>query len=403
MTENIDQEIDKETLVSLLKDKTKEIKSLTTKLSKIEEKYVKIFKDHKNLSKDREVADKIIKFILDNDSASKFFQVDPGNYDFGMFMEIWNKKEEDKARIASSRIENLEIKITQLQNKMNENKIQADQNLEKEITVLKQKESELDNINSKLAQEISELNEIISQKNNEIQDLKQLDNNLATLKAEILMKELKTRAKNDTNNIQYRINENDKLNEILRLRNDLEQAYDKLHQHEKVIENLSKSSLHLNSLNSVSSESNHRTINYHPIIQINQENHLSTTEIHNQVSDLQIENAATSITNLDVSTEERKDENEPNNLIEISLGNRFKRSNSNPSLRDQLVLNQEYLKNVMLKYFLYTAKNNLKEATILEQAICTILKMSRQEKDTIEKAKKSNSSWVSLFDFTRRR
>ena len=403
MAENIDQEIDKETLVSLLKDKNKEMKSLTTKLSKIEEKYVKIFKDHKNLSKDREIIEKIIKIIVDNDSALKFLQVDPGNYDFGVFMEIWNKKEVENARMFSSKIENLEIKITQLQNNMNENKNQVDQNLEKEIKVLKQKECELENINSKLAQEISEFNQIISQKNNEIQDLKQIENNLATLKAEILMKEMKNKAKIFTNNIQYRINENDKLNEILRLRNELELAYDKLHQNEKEIENLSKSSLHLNSLNSISSESHHRTINYHPIIQINQQNNISTTEIHNIVSDSQIKNGTTSITHLDLSPEEKKHQNESNNLIEISLGNRLKRSNSNPSLREQPVLNQEYFKNVMLKYFLYAAKNNLKEASILEQAICTILKMSKKEKDMIENAKRSNSIWVSLFDFSRRR
>jgi len=56
--DTINEEIDKETLLSLLKDKSKEIKSLTTKLNKIEEKYVKIFKEHKNLSKDRETTEK---------------------------------------------------------------------------------------------------------------------------------------------------------------------------------------------------------------------------------------------------------------------------------------------------------------------------------------------------------
>ena len=399
MAENLEQEIDKETLVSLLKDKSKEMKSLTTKLSKIEEKYVKIFKDQKNLLKDKEITEKIIKIIFDNDSGLKFLQVEPGNYDFNIFMELWNKKEEEKARLNSSKIENLESKITQLQNKINENKIQVDYNLEKDIKSLKQKASELEGINLKLKQEISEINEIISQKNIEIQDLKEVENNLATLKAEILMKELKNKAKNGTNNIQYRINENEKSNEIVMLKNELEHAHDKLSQYEKVIKNLS---------NSTSSESHHKASIPESVSQINQQNHIATTELYNLAT---AENASSSITYLDLSPQKIKQhENESIDLIEISLlkedqanHGRLKRSNSNPSLRDQLVLNQEYLKNVMLKYFLYTAKNNIKEANILEQAICTILKMDRQEKDMIENAKKSNSIWISLLDFTRRR
>ena len=407
MAENIGQDIDKETLVSLLKDKSKEMKSLTTKLSKIEEKYIKIFKDQKNLLKDREITQKIINTIFDNDSALKFLQVEPGNYEINVFIELWNKKEEEKARVNSSKIENLESKITQLQNKINENKIQVDVNLEKDIKALKQKLSELESINSKLTQEISEINEIISQKNNEIQDLKEMENNLATLKAEILMKELKSKAKNGPSNIQYRINENEKLNEILLLKNELEQAYDKSSQYEKVIENLSKFSYNQNLSSSISLESHYKASNPNSVNKIIQEHQISTTDL---TSNLATENASNSITYLDLTPEKIKHEGNSINLIEISLikedqtnHGRLKRSNSNPSLRDQLVLNQEYLKNVMLKYFLYIAKNNIKEATILEQAICTVLKMNRQEKDMIENAKKNNSTWISLFDFTRRR
>ena len=43
---NVDENnIPKESLISLLKDKGKEVNKLTTKLSKIEEKYIKVFKE----------------------------------------------------------------------------------------------------------------------------------------------------------------------------------------------------------------------------------------------------------------------------------------------------------------------------------------------------------------------
>ena len=47
-------EIDKETMVSLLKDKAKENKQLQKKVKKLEEKYVELHKREKGLLKDRE-------------------------------------------------------------------------------------------------------------------------------------------------------------------------------------------------------------------------------------------------------------------------------------------------------------------------------------------------------------
>ena len=47
-------DIDKETMVSLLKDKAKENKQLSKKVKKLEEKYVELHKREKALLKDRE-------------------------------------------------------------------------------------------------------------------------------------------------------------------------------------------------------------------------------------------------------------------------------------------------------------------------------------------------------------
>ncbi len=56
-----EDEISKETLLALLKDKSKEIKLATTKLQKLEEKYVKNYKEYKLLKKDHESFSKLLK------------------------------------------------------------------------------------------------------------------------------------------------------------------------------------------------------------------------------------------------------------------------------------------------------------------------------------------------------
>ena len=48
------EDIDRDTMVSLLKDKAKENKQLVKKVKKLEEKYVELHKNQKALVKDRE-------------------------------------------------------------------------------------------------------------------------------------------------------------------------------------------------------------------------------------------------------------------------------------------------------------------------------------------------------------
>jgi len=239
----------------------------------------------------------------------------------------------------------------------------------------------------------------LAKKNTEIQNLKSLENEVATMKAEMLMKELKSKSKHDINNLQTRINENEKFNEILRLKNELEFAHEKIYHFEKAVEAMNKvpSPTHSDPLPKGGSQGT-SPINY-------QENHREIASSASNSRKNSITLASPPLGNhIEMSSEEKKDFEEDGKYIEIPLngkddiGGRLKRSNSNPSLREQLILNQEYLKNVMLKYFLYTARNNIKEASILEQAICTILKMTKQEKDMIESAKRGGSIWSSIFN-----
>ncbi len=53
----------------------------------------------------------------------------------------------------------------------------------------------------------------------------------------------------------------------------------------------------------------------------------------------------------------------------------------------------EYLKNVLLKFFIYLEGKNWNEAGILMQVIITIMGMSKEEKARIEEARNRASLW----------
>lgn len=73
------EEIDKEDLVSLLKDKSKELKNADRKVTKLEEGYKKVFKENKNLRSDRENFEKFFTKAFPQ-HESQFVEVTPGEY-----------------------------------------------------------------------------------------------------------------------------------------------------------------------------------------------------------------------------------------------------------------------------------------------------------------------------------
>ena len=58
-------------------------------------------------------------------------------------------------------------------------------------------------------------------------------------------------------------------------------------------------------------------------------------------------------------------------------------------------INHEYLKNVILKFFVYLEGKNYNEANSLMQVILTIMKISKEEKKMIEDARDKASFWNS--------
>jgi len=62
-------------------------------------------------------------------------------------------------------------------------------------------------------------------------------------------------------------------------------------------------------------------------------------------------------------------------------------------------INNEYLKNVILKFFMYLEGRNYNEAHILMQVILTIMKVNKEERKMIEEAREKSSIWNSAKSF----
>lgn len=87
--EDMEDEISKETLISLLKDKSKEIKTLTIKLQKLEEKYVKNYKEVKLIKKDYENIIKLMRTNIFDKPPYLLSALSVGEYEYESLHELW--------------------------------------------------------------------------------------------------------------------------------------------------------------------------------------------------------------------------------------------------------------------------------------------------------------------------
>jgi hypothetical protein len=86
------EEIDRETMLSLLKEKASENKQLARKLKKLEEKYVELNKREKGLVKDRETFIQFLHLVFPPQQLEEVLlpeTVEPGLYDIDHLRQFW--------------------------------------------------------------------------------------------------------------------------------------------------------------------------------------------------------------------------------------------------------------------------------------------------------------------------
>ena len=94
------EEVSKETILSLVKDQQKEIKGLTFKLAKIEEKYLALFKESKALKKDAQVFESLLEHILNpaDQLQGGFRTKETGTYALLDLKVLWAQREQEREK-----------------------------------------------------------------------------------------------------------------------------------------------------------------------------------------------------------------------------------------------------------------------------------------------------------------
>ena len=365
MTENLADDIDKETLVNLLKDKGKEIKTLEGKNKKLEERYVKIFRENKNLKQDKEILEKLLLTIFDQDQdKQKFTNVESGTYELAPLTDLWTARQDERLKLFNETLESHKNEKADLEKKVEQmNKLRSEHNpeTEKMVESYKSHASDLEHANRKLTQEIKELNDLIETKNQEISSLRNAEYEIDSLKAELLMRELSVKNINEDQNMKSKMQENERKNEVLRLRHDLENAQERIKEYEN-----EKERQRVAKIENIQSQTTQTPSLYEPTSPVGQPLSLDMSPGGQEI--------------------QRKMSSRSDSEFQNHIGENGQ-------------VNQEYLKNVILKLFCYIEGNNQKEAKALMNAISIIVKMTPEDREKIEDAKKGNSIWSNTVHF----
>lgn len=75
---------------------------------------------------------------------------------------------------------------------------------------------------------------------------------------------------------------------------------------------------------------------------------------------------------------------------------KFALKSSKVSVKDDLATNLEYLKNVFLKYLVYVSRG-VNESQNMEKIMLDLLKVTKEEKEELDKVRQKKSIWASLF------
>ena len=229
------EEISQENLVIFLKEKNKENKVLKTKLSLIEEKYVKIFKENKNLHKDKKSFEIILDLIF-KDYQKNFEIKELGQYNSEELKENWDKMQREKTESFNNIMNNINKENNELEEKYNnllKNKIKQENNLETNKELLKDIK-DLENSNVKLMKEIVELNDIIAKNREEIIKFQKIEEEFSLFKAQLLLNEFdENNNKNKSIDLVNEIKRSNEKNELILAKNELEAANLKISQLKK--------------------------------------------------------------------------------------------------------------------------------------------------------------------------
>ena len=196
---------DTQKLLQLMKDQNKELKISKKKLEKLEEKFIQVNTDLKNVVNDKTNIEVFLKEIFPKDITDKVIKKEYGTYETAELTKLWlishsqNKNEYTnilsklKGEINELNSNNKELKLN-LENITQEYNEYKESNKENEIK-FKEGLNELEELRIKVMNYDNEkqyLMKVIDEKNNEIEVLNNLELENAELKAKSLLNNFDT-------------------------------------------------------------------------------------------------------------------------------------------------------------------------------------------------------------------
>ena len=422
---------DTQKVIQLMKDQNKELKINKKRLEKLEEKFVKVNTDLKNIINDKANIEDFISNIFPKDMISQVLKKEYGTYDKSELSKLWLIAESKNQSEYNNILTKLKSEINELSMKNKELNLNYSQitqeyddykktnsNSSEQLTKMIEENKELkDNLES-LTSEKTFLMKILDEKTEQIQQLKNLELENAELKAKSLLNnndegedlnlynlnlDYDNEVDNNKNN-NKNINKEEKIEnqklvvkiDSLNMGSQTDNVIYTEEEYEKLKNELEE---YKNEINKIKKEFNDYKEKSHKVLLSNENNYKKVfkeyEKVKKELSQLLIKyNNDNNSNNKDNNNiQEKKMPNLPN-IQPASVGidrNNFKNFDVNKRI------SKEYLKNVLLKYLEAIAIGNEFETKILENVLFTVLQVSKNEIKYLEDKRITSSFYYNLW------
>jgi hypothetical protein len=407
-----------------MKKQNKEIKTNMKKLEKLEEKFVKVNTDFKNVLNDKTNIEAFLKNVFPKDMHDKLIKEDYGTYDTSELSKLWlvlDSQNQSEYQNVLSKLkteindlnehnQTLQAKYNQI-NEMYEQYKTEQNNNNDSLNHYMNGYEELKVQNESLLQEKDYLMKLLDDKNAEIEQLNKLELENAELKAQSLLLDLDT---NNNNNNNSNVHSSDK--------NVYTYTSSTLLKSDNVSNNNNTTAqIKITSLN-IGVQTEERVYYDNDIQEIKNELEMYKNKYEKTKKDfLEYKDKSHRIL-LENETNYNKILNEHQTLKKelsqlLTKHNQSKRNdNNNNIIRDDKLkapsvvigkdivkfdikekISNEYLKNVLLKYLEAIAIGNEFQTKILENVIFTVLNVSGNEKKKLEEKRYTSSFYYNLW------
>ncbi len=417
---------DTQRVVQLMKEQNKELKLNKKKLEKLEEKFVQVNTDLKNIINDKANIEDFISNIFPKDMLNQVIKKEYGTYDKSELSKLWliaeSKNQSEYNNILTrlkSEINDLNMKNKELS--LNYNQITSEYDEYKknnydsteQLTQMINENKELKENVENLTNEKTFLMKILDEKNAEIQILNNLELENAELKAKSLLNTLNNNEDvNDLNMYNLSLDDNYKEEKEKNINNN-----EKNHNNNNVIVKIDSLNMGTQTDNIVYNEEEYQKLKDEIEKYKNEIN-----ELKQEFNDYKIKSNKVLLTNENnynkVFKEYEKVKKELSQLLSKHNNQKNEIHNHDKNLQNLINIqpasvgidrknfknfdvnqrvSKEYLKNVLLKYLEAIAIGNEFETKILENVLFTVLQVSKNEINYLEDKRITSSFYYNLW------